>query len=82
MNISLDISLYPLTPAYKSPILNFIEALRAYEGFEIKTNPLSTQLYGDYQAIWQALGKELPAAFGAEHTSIAVLKIVSVDVLE
>ena len=80
MNISLDISLYPLTPDYKKPILAFIEALRTYEGIEILMNPLSTQLYGDFNLVWGAVGKELLAAFGAEYTEIAVLKVVSVDV--
>jgi len=80
MNISLDISLYPLTPDYKKPILGFIEALRKYPEIEMLTNPLSTQLYGDFDLVWAALGKELQSAFGAEFTEIAVIKIVSVDV--
>lgn len=82
MQVSLDISLYPLTPEYKAPILAFIRALRVHEGFEVRTNPLSTQLYGDYAAVWAALGQELPRAFGAEHTSIAVIKVVSINVEE
>ena len=81
VSISLDISLYPLTPEYKAPILGFIERLRGYEGFEVMSNPLSTQLYGDFEAIWGALGTELPRAFGAEFASVAVMKVVSVDVL-
>ena len=81
MSVSLDISLYPLTPEYKAPILAFIDALRGYDGFEVMANPLSTQLYGDFAAVWGALAAELPRAFGAEHTSIAVIKVVSVDVV-
>lgn len=80
MNISLDISLYPLTPDYKKPILSFIEALRKYPEIDILTNPLSTQLYGDFDLVWSVVGKELHAAFGAAFTEIAVIKVVSVDV--
>lgn len=80
MSISLDISLYPLSPDYKAPILGFIAALEGYGGFEVLRNPLSTQLYGDFEAVWSALAVELPRAFGAEHTSVAVIKVVSVDV--
>jgi len=80
MNISLDISLYPLTPDYKKPILAFIEALKSYPGIEMLMNPLSTQLYGDFDLVWGAVGKELFKAFGAEYTEIAVIKVVSVDV--
>ncbi len=80
MNISLDISLYPLTPDYKKPILGFIEALRQYPEIAMLANPLSTQLYGDFDLVWHAVGKELRAAFGAEFTEVAVIKVVSVDV--
>ena len=80
MNISLDISLYPLTPDYKKPILFFIKALQAYEGIEMLMNPLSTQLYGDFDLVWGAVGKELLAAFGSAYTEVAVIKVVSVDV--
>lgn len=80
VSISLDISLYPLNADYKAPILGFITALEGYDGFEVMRNPLSTQLYGGFEEIWSALAVELPRAFGAEHTSIAVLKVVSVDV--
>jgi len=80
MNISLDISLYPLTPDYKKPILDFIEALKQYPEIDILYNPLSTQLYGDFDTVWNAVGKELSKAFGAAYTEIAVIKVVSVDV--
>jgi len=80
MNISLDISLYPLTPDYKKPILDFISALESYAGIEMLMNPLSTQLYGNFDLVWGAVGKELIKAFGAEYTEIAVIKVVSVDV--
>ncbi len=82
MQVSLDISLYPLNAEYKAPILRFIEALRGYGGFELRSNSLSTQLFGDYTAIWTALGTELPRAFGADFNSVAVVKIVSVNVEE
>ena len=82
MGVSLDISFYPLNNEYKAPILAFIEALRGYEGFELQYNPLSTQLYGDFAAVWGALGTELPRAFGAEYASVAVIKLVGVNVVE
>ena len=82
MRISLDISLYPLHQDYKQPILDFIEALRQYDQLELRYNSLSTQLFGEFDEVWRALGEELPKAFGAQHTSVAVIKVVSVDVIE
>lgn len=80
MRISADISLYPLHADYKAPILNFIEALRGYPDLELRANALSTQLFGEFADVWGALGTELPRAFGADHTSVAVIKVVGVDV--
>jgi len=82
MRISLDISLYPLTPEYKSPILGFIRALRSYDSLEVRSNPLSTQVHGEFSEVWEALGTELQKTFEDEHTSVAVMKAVSVDVTE
>lgn len=81
MGTSLEISLYPLTPEYVKPIRRFIDALNTYEGFEVMTNAMSTQLHGDFAAVWEALGKELPRAFGAAHASVAVIKVLSIDVV-
>lgn len=84
--VSIDISLYPLTEDYKSPILHFIRELRKLEAQEaevvVVTNPLSTQVYGPFELIWTALGQLLPACFGESYHQVAVLKIVSVDVTE
>lgn len=82
MQISLDISLYPMHKEYITPILQFIKALNTYEGFSIATNPLSTQLHGDFNKIWSALAIELPKCFGTDYTNIVVIKLVSKNVIE
>lgn len=78
--VSVDISLYPLDPDYKAPILSFINSLREVEGCEVLANPLSTQLYGPFDLVWGALGRLLPEVFGQDFNSVVVLKVVSVDV--
>ena len=77
---SVDISLYPLHADYKAPILRFIDALQQTEGLDVMTNPLSTQVYGPFSLVWDTLGRLLPEVFGADFNSVAVLKVVSVDV--
>lgn len=78
--ISVDISLYPLYADYKAPILAVIKKLRAIEGCEVLANPLSTQVYGPFRLVWEALGRILPETFGEEFASVVVLKVVSEDV--
>jgi len=55
MKITVDISMYPLDSNYIPPIKTFIRALRAFEGLEIVTNQLSTQIRGEFDAVMSAL---------------------------
>ena len=88
--ISVDISLYPLSEDFKTPILEFIRKLKSVEGLEVQTNPLSTQVHGEFGQVWSTLGELLLDSFGdsnapaqfSSYLQVAVLKIVSVDVTE
>lgn len=82
MGSSLDISFYPFRPDYKAPILAFIRGLQAHDDLEVKTNPLSTQVYGEFDRVWAVVGAELRRAFGEDYASVAVVKVVSVNVVE
>ena len=55
MNITVDISMYPLAQDYKPAIKTFIRDLRAHADLEIVTNQMSTQLRGEMAAVTAAL---------------------------
>ena len=77
MQISVDISLYPLKEeGYEKPILDFIAALEKQEGIDIVRNELSTQIHGDYATIMQLLDKEIYSVFETLPDSVFVLKLV------
>jgi uncharacterized protein YqgV (UPF0045/DUF77 family) len=78
MKVSVEISYYPLQHAYISPIKAFIDCLNAYEKLLVKTNGMSTQVFGDYFDVMQALTTEIKNAFEVPH-SVFVLKIVNAD---
>lgn len=78
MKISVEISFYPLRPEFVSPILEFIERLRNYETVESITNGMSTQVFGDYDAVMSAITTEIKASFALPH-SVFMLKIVNAD---
>ena len=77
--LAVEISLYPLHDDYKSPILEFIRALRSHPELDVQTNAMSTQVMGDFDVIWPILGQELKRCFGESWTSVAVLKLVGAD---
>ncbi|MFT7824096.1 MAG: hypothetical protein ABXS92_04975 [Sulfurimonas sp.] len=77
MQISVDISLYPLKVAgYEQPILNFIAALEKAPKVDIVRNELSTQIHGDYAIIMTLLQEEIYAVFEELPDSVFVLKLV------
>ena len=79
MNISVEISMYPLTKKYEAPILKFIEQLHQHPNLTITTNTMSTQIFGNYDEVMNALTPEIRAAFMAEPTTIMVMKIINAD---
>ena len=49
MQVSVDLSLYPLQEEYIPVIIDFIHRVQAHEGIEIVRNPMTTQLFGEYR---------------------------------
>ena len=76
MEISVDISLYPLQEGYEEPILAFIAALEKEQSIDVVRNELSTQVHGDYHTIMQLLEKEILSVFDEIPHSIFVIKLV------
>lgn len=78
MKVSIDISLYPLHPDYREPIINFIENLKK-SNFKIVENPLSTQIYGDYDEVMSFLKQHIKDVFYDEKLYVFVLKVIRGD---
>jgi len=76
MEISVDISMYPLQKDFEAPILAFISALEKESSVEVVRNELSTQVHGDYKVIMPLLEKEMFSVFTEIPDSIFVLKFV------
>jgi len=63
MDIGVEISLYPLRADFAPPIRDFIVRLRAYGRLKVVSNSMSTQVFGGYDEVFDALRRELRAAF-------------------
>ena len=75
MQISVELALTPLQDDFEAPVKNFIKKLRT-SGFTIIENPLSTQVYGDYDKVMEFLTEEVREAFQAVDHVIVTIKIV------
>lgn len=78
MNISVELTLSPLQDTYEGHIINFIKKLRA-SGLTVLENPLSTQVYGDYDKVMQVLQGEIKVAFELMDKGLLYMKIVKSD---
>jgi uncharacterized protein YqgV (UPF0045/DUF77 family) len=78
MKISVELTLTPLQDDYEPAIINFIKRLRA-SGFSVLENPLSTQVYGDYDKVMALLQKEMKIALEAIERGLLYIKIVKSD---
>ncbi len=77
MKVAVDISLYPLDKDFVPPIANVIERLNAYDDLEIWTNAMSTQVVGEFAAVWEALGKEIGTTFDRLPKGVFVMKVLN-----
>lgn len=78
MNTSIDISYYPLVDEFKPPIKNFISRLNNYSEIRVETNGMSTQVFGEYFEVMNAITTEIHKSFELPH-SVFILKIINAD---
>lgn len=78
MEISVELTLSPLQDTYEEHIIAFIKKLRA-TGLTVMENPLSTQVYGDYDKVMPLLLDEIKTAFSLMDRGLLFLKIVKSD---
>ncbi|MGD1944762.1 MAG: thiamine-binding protein [Croceivirga sp.] len=78
MNISVELTLTPLQDNFEPPIINFIKKLRA-SGLTVLENPLSTQVFGSYEAVMELLTREIKEAFEQTDKVLLYMKIVKSD---
>ena len=78
MKISVELTLTPLQDNFEPPIINFIKKLRA-SGLTVLENPLSTQIYGDYDKVMELLQNEIKETFENVEHIVLGMKIVKSD---
>ena len=79
MEATVEISLYPLKEAYEPSILEFIAHLKTFDQFEVRVNETSTHLFGDVDAIFEALSSGMKRVWLEYHASVFVVKFLGVN---
>ena len=76
MEISVEISKYPLADDYKPAIKDFIERLQQVEGLSVVCNTMSTQVFGDYDLVMATLAAEMKRSLQTWGKAIFVYKMI------
>jgi uncharacterized protein YqgV (UPF0045/DUF77 family) len=63
MDIGVEISLYPLQADFPAIIHRFLNRLNADGRFRVVSNSMSTQVFGAYDDVLEAVRRELRATF-------------------
>ena len=77
MKVAVDISLYPLDADFIPPIKDVIERLNGYPELEVATNPMSTQIRGEYADVMAALTNEIGATFEQVPKAVFAIRILN-----
>ena len=78
MRISVDLTLSPLQNDYEAHVISFIKVLRVSK-FTVLENPLSTQIFGEYDELMSFLTKEIKKSFQDVDISVLTMKVVKTD---
>ncbi len=76
MKLTAELSLYPLQDDYIPIIKGFIDAANEHGGMDIVTNAMSTQICGDYQAVFDLVSRELQASYEKHGKQVLVCKFI------
>ena len=77
MRVAVDISLYPIADDFIPPIDDVIERLNSHKSLEVTTNPMSTQVRGEYDDVMAALNREIRTTFESSPKAVFAIKILN-----
>lgn len=77
MQVAVDISLYPLDEDFIPPIKDVIERLRGHDALLVDTNPMSTQLRGEFDDVMNALQAEIRTSFEQLPKAVFAIRILN-----
>ncbi len=79
MELSVEISKYPLADDYIPAIKSFIDRLNDINGLSVVGNTMSTQVFGDYDLVMDTLKKEIRYSYEQFGKAIFVCKFIGVN---
>ncbi len=82
MRLSAELSVYPLAGDVNANVLAFIEDLIADDTVSAVTNTMSTQITGEWDAVFAAVQKALKLSYERAGRQVLVAKFIPEHALE
>lgn len=79
MQLSVEISMYPLKDEYIPAIKDFIQRLNEQPQLQVISNTMSTQIFGDYDVVMDVLKAEMRKSWEQFGRAIFVCKFIDGD---
>jgi uncharacterized protein YqgV (UPF0045/DUF77 family) len=79
MKISVELTLYPLQEVYIPHISGYIKSLHEQPEVTLRVNTMSTQIFGEYDAVMNAIHTCTKKAFESEGAVALVCKFLNTD---
>ena len=76
MQAAVEISMYPLAGDYLPLIQAFIDRLNTYSDLMVRTNTLSTQIWGDLGQLMNVLSQEIARSATGAPQLVFVMKVL------
>lgn len=83
MNLSVEVSMYPLQDGYIPKIDDFLDDINQRgDGIDIRTSNMSTRLFGDYDQVSSLLGEAMKRSMQKHGKVVFVCKFIEGDARE
>lgn len=79
MQVTAELSLYPLSTDYERPIIAFIKILKTNRTLKIYTHSMSTYVKGESTAVFRAINDALVEVADKGLTASLVIKMINRD---
>ena len=76
MQLSVEVSMYPLKEEYIPAIQGFIDRVNIRDGVKVITNVMSTQIFGDYDVVMDLMRDEIRHSYEQHGRAIFVCKFI------
>lgn len=76
MRSAVEISMYPLTGEYRPLIQAFIDRLNTYPEMTVRTNSLSTQVWGPLDLVFKTVAAEIERSAAGAPQLVFVMKVL------